>query len=252
MTAFFYRALADGIRVATQTGERERVQRYTHLRTEIAEAFERELWVEEKGLYRDGKPFQSSVKPGQWLPADKDIETFTAHLNFLAVLYDLAPQHRHAAIVERAITAENFTCQPYFMHFVFDALQHAGLFEKHAPAQLRRWKVVEETQSLREMWDRGDLSHSWGATPLYQLSARVLGVRPIAPGFQRFVVAPQPCDLTWASGTVPTPHGAIVVAWKRQGVRFSLQLTVPRGCQAEVQLPGSQQKRLVGEGKHRL
>ena len=112
---------------------------------------QRELWVPEKGLYRDGKPFQTHVKPGQWLPADKEIETFTAHLQFLVALYDLAPKERQTAIVERAITAANFSCQPYFMHFVFAALVHTGLFEKHAPEQLKRWKVVEETQSLREM-----------------------------------------------------------------------------------------------------
>lgn len=250
LTAFFYRALADGIRVAERTKDTGRTERYKQLRQQLAVAFERELWVPEKGLYRDGKPFQSSVKPGQWLPADKEIETTTAHLQFLAALYDLAPRERQAAIVEKALAAPNFTCQPYFMHFVFAALAHVGLFEKYAMPQLKRWKIVEETRSLREMWDRGDLSHSWGATPLYQLTTQVLGVRPTAPGFTRFVVAPQTCGLTWAKGAVPTPHGELHVSWREQSKGLELELTVPRGCQVEVQLPGGVAQ-IRGAGRHR-
>ena len=252
LTAFFYRALADGTRVAELLKDAARAQAYTRTRTELFAAFERELWVPEKGLYRDGKPFQTHVKPGQWLPADKELETFTAHLQFLAALYDLAPKERQAAIVEKAITAANFTCQPYFMHFVFAALAHTGLFEKHAPEQLRRWKIVEETQSLLEMWDRGDLSHSWGGTPLYQLTTQMLGVRPTSPGFATFTVAPLPCGLAWAKGVVPTPHGDIKVAWRRTGERLALELTVPRGCRADVTLPGSAAARAVGAGRHVL
>lgn len=252
MTAFFYRALADGMRVARLTNDSVRMREYSRTRRDLSVAFERELWVPEKGLYRDGKPFQTSVKPGQWLPADKDIETFTAHLQFLAALYDLAPKERQAAIVENAITATNFSCQPYFMHFVFAALAHTGLFEKHAPEQLKRWNIIEETQSLLEMWDRGDLSHSWGGTPLYQMTTQILGVRPATPGFETFTVAPQPSGLAWAKGIVPTPHGEINVSWRKQGDRLTLELTVPKGCHAEIKLPGSETPKRVGAGRHRL
>ena len=252
LTAFYYRALADGIRVAQLTNDPGRAREYARSRQDTAVAFERELWVAEKGLYRDGKPFQTSVKPGQWLPADKDIETFSSHLQFLAALYDLAPKDRQAGIVEKAITGANFSCQPYFMHFVFSALADVGLFEKYAPEQLKRWKVIDETQSLREMWGRGDLSHSWGGTPLYQLSARVLGVQPTSPGFATFSVAPLATGLSWAKGVVPTPQGDISVSWRKQGERLALELTVPKGCRAEVSLPGSGKPKTVGPGKHVL
>ena len=92
LTAYYYHGLEMASRVAELMDDTARVQRYALLRREIKAAFNRELWVAEKGLYRDGKPFQTSVKPHQWLPADKDIETFSPHVNLLAVLYDLAPQ----------------------------------------------------------------------------------------------------------------------------------------------------------------
>ena len=93
------------------------------------------------------------------------------------------------------------------MHWVFQAIDHAGLFEKYGTAQMRRWQIVRETQSFREMWPGGDLSHGWCSTPLVQMSGRVLGVTPAEPGFRRIAIRPALCDLTWAKGSVPTPHG---------------------------------------------
>ena len=249
LTAFFYQALKDGIRVAILGGDLARAARYEALRSELKTAFERELWDEPKGLYRDGKPFQTSVKPGQWLPEDKNIETHTAHLQFLAALYDLAPKERQKSMVEKAITGPDFTCQPYFMHFVFAALAHVGLFEEFAPAQLARWKVNPDTQSLLEMWTTGDLSHGWGATPLVQLSTRVLGVKVSAPGGGALEISPLPCGLEWAKGRVPTAKGDVLVFWEGKGTSFKLTVTIPKGAVARVALPGKERV-LIGPGKH--
>ena len=66
--------LARAVRLAQDgMGDSARATQYGKRRKEIAAAFNRELWVPAKGLYRDGKPFQTSVKPHQWLPADKDM-----------------------------------------------------------------------------------------------------------------------------------------------------------------------------------
>jgi hypothetical protein len=239
LTAFYYHGLEMAARVATMTGDEARVQKYAHLREEIATAFNRELWVADKGLYRDGKPFQTSVPPGEWLPADKDIETFSPHVNVLAVLYDLAPKAQQAAIVEKVLSEKPLNTQPWFMHWVFQAIDHAGLFDKYGTDQMRRWEIVPETQSFREMWNGGDLSHGWCSTPLVQLSARVLGVTPAAPGFETIAIRPELCDLTWAKGSVPTPHGEVVVAWTLDNNRLQLDVTIPPSADAEVALPVS-------------
>jgi hypothetical protein len=252
MTAFYYRGLADAARVAACTGDNARQEEYARLRTEVAAAFERELWVEGRGLYRDGKPFQTQVAPNSWLPADKEIETFTTHVNILAVLYDLAPQDRQAAILEKAISGPDFTCQPYFMHFALSALAHAGLFERHGVAQMHRWQIVEETQSLREMWNVGDLSHGWGATPLYQMSARILGVRPAAPGSKEITVSPLLCGLEWAKGRVPIPAGDVSVEWQRKGHDIKLAVAVPKNCRAHIELPAASLSTSVVGGRHQF
>lgn len=242
MTAFYYRSLADGMRLAALTGDTSRAARYKELRSATAAAFERELWNADKGLYRDGKPFQTSVKPDEWLPADTEMETFSPHVNTLAVLYDLAPKARQRAILERVMRGEPLpqeplNVQPYFMHFVYDALAHAGLFERYAVEQMHKLQINPDSGTVREMWTDGDYSHGWGGTPLIQMSSRILGVTPAAPGFAKIAIRPQPCGLKFARGVVPTPRGNVDVDWRREGARFTLRATVPNGTRAEFTPP---------------
>ena len=72
------------------------------------------------------------------------------------------------------------------------------------------------------------LAHGWGGGPVPALSGYVLGIRPTAPGYRRWVVAPQPGDLRFAQGQAPTPRGAIVSRWTRGKGRRSFKLTVDR------------------------
>ncbi len=237
ISAFYYRALQDASRVADLCGDRGLVRTYRQRRTALKIAFNRELWVEERGLYRDGKPFQTNVKPREWLPADKDIETFSPHVSTLAVLYDLAPPAQQPQILRRVIIQEPLNCQPYFMHFVFESIQHAGLFEKFGVEQMHRWKIVEDTKTFREMWNSGDLSHGWIASPLIQMSSVLLGVKSATPGYESAVIAPQTCGLKWVHGTVPTPQGNIDVDWKAVPGKFDLTALIPGRMTALMEIP---------------
>jgi len=237
LTAFYYHGMAMASRVAALMGDTARVETYAQRRREIAVAFQRELWAPDQGLYRDGKPFQTSVKPYQWLPADKDIVTFSPHVNLLAALYDLAPKAQQPAIVNKVLSQSPLNTQPWFMHWVFQSMAHAGLFERFGAAQMRRWTVVDETQSFHEMWNGGDLSHGWCSSPLVQMSSRVLGVTPAAPGFSQVAIRPSLCDLAWAKGSVPTPHGNVTVSWSLADDKLKLEVNVPAGTEAEVTLP---------------
>jgi alpha-L-rhamnosidase len=236
LTAFYYRALEDGIRVAELSGDQARAGRYRSMRQEIFTAYNRELWDPEAGLYLDGKPFVTSVKPADWLPADKDIRTHSSQNNSLAVLYGLATPDRRREIMS-TLLSHDLNTQPYFMHFIFGALGQAGLFDELATPQMRRWKIVPETQSFREMWNVGDYSHAWQCTPLFQLSSRVLGITPASPGFGEIRVRPHPCDLKWATGSMPTPHGPVSVHWTRSEHEFRVELSVPKGSRATAELP---------------
>ena len=237
MTAFYYRALADGARLAMLTGDSTREAQYEKLRMPIHDAFERELWDEKAGLYRDGKPFQNHQKDPDWLPEDKDIVTHSVQMNSLAVLYDLAPESRRKAIMDKLFSTEPLNVQPYFMHFIFAAEDHAGVFNRYAWAQMQRWHINAETRTFNEMWAGGDWSHAWGGTPLIQMSARVLGVTPAAPGYERIAIRPHPAGLKFAKGIVPTAMGDVSVAWTLSDSEFTLDFTIPEKTSAEVMLP---------------
>ena len=150
------------------------------------------------------------------------------------MLYDLAPPQKQRNIVEKVLAEKSLNTQPWFMHWVFQAIDHGELFDKYGTPQMRRWQIVPETQSFREMWHGGDLSHGWCSTPLVQMSARILGVSPASPGFEKIAIRPQLCDLTWAKGIVPTPHGDVAVSWKLGDDRWLLDVNVPRKTEITV------------------
>ena len=251
LTALFCDGLTIGKWVADMVVDLNRAGEFEATRTKLVESFQRELWDEDRGRYCDGRPFQSKVETGKWLPDDVAITTFSPHVNLLAVLYDIAPKALQPAIVQRVLAEEPLNVQPWFMHWAFDAIDHAGLFEEHAIKLLRRWEVVESTRSFREMWEDGDLSHGWCSTPTVQLSSRVLGVVPTSPGFATFDVRPRPCGLKRARGKVPTPRGIISVEWSIQNGQMSLTITVPKGSIARAIVAGESLGQF-GPGEHRV
>ena len=237
LTAFYYRALADGARASILLRDVAQKQKYEALRTKLKNSFERELWDAQANLYRDGRPGQNHQPLDRWLPADKNIETHSTQVNALAVLYDLAPRERQSAIMDRLDAQPELNVQPYFMHFLFAAEAHAGTFDRVALKQMHLWHLNAETKTFSENFGGGDLSHAWGGTPLIQMSARILGVTVAEPGGKRLNIEPVPAGLTFARGTVPTMNGDVIVDWRASGANFTLDVTLPPGTQADVRLP---------------
>jgi hypothetical protein len=238
MTALFYRALADAARVSRLTNDPAHAEKYGKLRQRIAAAYQAELWNAQRDQYRDGKPFVTSVPPNKWLPADVPMESFSAQNNAIAVLHDLAPAAQQPAIIETMVENKNWEVTPYYMHFVFDAFAHAGLFGKFGVAKMHEYKVQPGTQTVREMGaERGDYSHGWIASPTYQMSSKILGVTPTSPAFDTISIRPILCDLTFARGVVPSPHGNIQVAWERKPDQLTMNVTVPPGTLGTLALP---------------
>ena len=81
------------------------------------------------------------------------------------------------------------------------------------------------------------LAHGWAGGPVPALSGYVLGIRPTAPGYRHWIVAPQPGDLRFAQGQAPTPHGPIASRWRHQGGSFKLTVVAPRGTSGVVEVP---------------
>ena len=86
--------------------------------------------------------------------------------------------------------------------------------------------------------DRGAFANTAWTTALPALSKGLLGVEPTAPGYRKWLVAPQPSGLAWAQGRVPVPGGSIAVRWRRADWGFVLTVDAPRGShRGQVAVP---------------
>lgn len=77
--------------------------------------------------------------------------------------------------------------------------------------------------------DAGSLCHGWSALPVYYYQAWVLGVRPLAPGFKRFIINPYPDYFAHAEGKIPTPAGPIAMRWERTLRGLMVEASGPAG-----------------------
>ncbi|MCM2412149.1 alpha-L-rhamnosidase C-terminal domain-containing protein [Streptomyces sp. RKAG290] len=94
------------------------------------------------------------------------------------------------------------------------------------------------------------LAHGWASGPTVTLTNQVLGVRPTGPGFSAYSVVPHPGGLSWAQGSVPTPHGDIAVSWRARAGGFVLDATAPKGTSGRLAVPtGGKKVRVELDGK---
>jgi alpha-L-rhamnosidase len=101
------------------------------------------------------------------------------------------------------------------------------------------WEYVAQT-GLPGLGAGTSLAHGWssGATPA--LSMYVLGGRPLTSGYKTFLVEPQPGDLSWARGRVPTPRGPVAIDWTvhaNAASGFTLKVEVPPGTRGYAGVP---------------
>jgi len=242
LTAVYYKALIDAAYLDECTGAASKSKVYLKLAATIKNGFNRLLWDADKGLYKDGIPFITAVQPNKWLPADKDIVTYSPHVNTLAVLYDIAPRERQNALMKYVVEQKEYELQPYFMSYVLAALKHTTNIEEGL-RQIGLWKnaIDLSTYSLKENWQDvtvsgygGDYSHAWGGAPLYFLSQNILGISEEEPGFKTIKVNPYVGDqITWAKGKVPVFGGSVIsVSWKRLPGHYIYNITIPENSRA--------------------
>lgn len=63
------------------------------------------------------------------------------------------------------------------------------------------------------------LCHAWGASPIYILSKYFLGVQPLSPGYETFIVEPRLGGLEWIEGKVPIGAGEVEVYMDKSKIR---------------------------------
>ena len=259
MNALYVHALENAADMADVEKDARHAALFRSEALQIRQGFNAKFWNARRGLYVD------SWKNGkQNLPASQIA-------NADAVLYGFAPKQRIPSILKKITTVKTLREQPhdgktgaslktnfdprlyikqaetYGANHVLDALMENG-FETAALNVMRKnWGPMAATGN-DTFWEQfqenaGTSCHAWSASPTYVLSRSVLGVRPTAPAYASYTVAPQLGDLTWAKGTIPTPQGNVTVSWRLvtgqggKATHFTLDFNTPFAADVHLMVP---------------
>jgi len=103
--------------------------------------------------------------------------------------------------------------------------------------------MVQGRTTLSESWFKNGTNNHvmWGHIDawFYRVLAGIRAI-PEAPGYERVRIQPYvPDDLQWVSAAIRTPRGRVASAWKCDGKKFRLDVTIPVNVTAELRLPAA-------------
>ncbi|WP_372808001.1 alpha-L-rhamnosidase C-terminal domain-containing protein [Pontiella sp.] len=232
VNAFHIRSLEMMAELARAVGRNKEAGEFDSLAHASRERFQKTLFDAETGLFRDGA----------------ETDHTALHANLFPLAFGLVPQEARAAMAGW-LAQRGMRCSVYAAQYLMEALFENGADEQALELILaendRSWRHMVEsgTTITWEAWDHKyksnqDWNHAWGAAPANLLPRYVLGVEPLAPGWKTARIRPCVGGLEFAKGQVPTPRGAVRVAWKKPAPdRFSLSIVLPQGMDARVELP---------------
>ncbi len=212
--------------------DREAARAYASRAEEVKAAINTRLYDPERGAY-----------PEYWSEGEyRFSEKISQMVNGLVAAYGIAPSSRQEAVLRYALDPGRnvVPAGSFFAYYLLLGLFTNGMVQEALHYIRTNWGKMLDwgATTFWEHWHTDNsLCHGWASAPTIHLPAYVLGVQPSEAGFRRFSVAPNPGDLKWARGTVPTPRGDILVEWARDEQKFDLSVTVPEGATADVALP---------------
>jgi len=116
-----------------------------------------------------------------------------------------------------------------FMNY-YEALARFIARDDEGALELMRrcWGTIVDSEPGSTFWEwagrKGgvdvhfaSLCHGWSAGIVPLLSKYVLGVRPVAPAYSRYLFDARPSDLEWAEGRIPVPGGFIEARFEKSG-----------------------------------
>ena len=140
----------------------------------------------------------------------------------------------------------------YWVTYVYDVMEAAGYGRQVVEHIRRLWSPMVPYGGTWEVFDEAAIgannstSHAWAAHPIYHLARTLGGITQTGVAWKRIRFAPvlpldEPSDPLpdHAETAVPTPRGIIRSSWRREGDSIDVELRLPRGVAADVQLPGT-------------
>lgn len=197
---------------------------YAQLADKIAKAVREKAFDIETGLF--------SNAPGE--------KPSSQHAQIFAVLSSVVSEEEKRPLIERMLARIGELSKPSycFTYFQCRALEETGLYaEVHK--QIKLWDMYSDLMKLDlTTWPEDFVTmrsdcHGWSAVPLYEFAACFLGVKPLAPGYSKVGIIPQPVPLDSYGGKVPIGNGKVVevsIAKDERG-HYNVTVIVPESIE---------------------
>jgi hypothetical protein len=231
VNAFHYRCLLMMADIAGALGKGGEQEMLREQAKKVRGSFNQKLFDPERGVYVDGE----------------GVDHASLHANMFPLAFGLVPPERVNSVVQHT-KSRGMACSVYGAQYLLEALYAAGEAEYALSLMTsdsrRSWLNMLRVGATMttEAWDeiyKPNLTwnHAWGSAPANIVARKIAGIEPAAPGFSRISIAPQLDGLPTGDLKMPTPRGAVRVAWEAGDDGLKFEVTVPANTVAEITLP---------------
>ena len=228
LNMFYFMALNYAARIYGLVGDADASAECEEKSKSLREAINGLLFDAERGMYFEGLNTPTPSDKVSWAnPANVEKRYYLKHSNVMAAYTSVCDPDVARSLIEKIMKGEiEGEIQPYFMHYLAEAIYSHGLRDKYTLELLEKWKPALEKcrKGLAEGFVAPeptysfDYSHAWGGTPLYSLPRALTGIEMVEAGYKSVKLCPSLLGLSSATVEIPTPHGMIVCDMK-QGER---------------------------------
>lgn len=241
---FLCRTLNHAAEIGAIAGDEDNALRFREEAAKLKASINLRLWDESRQAYVD-----CIRKDGSFSG------TLSAQTQVVAYLCDIAERERLRKITSHILSPPQSYVKigsPFMSFFYYEALAKMGRLDVLVSDMRASYGIMIENGATA-CWEMYPWSgwfkdpkiltrshcHAWSAGPAYFLGAYILGVQGASPGWSKVRVAPQPCGLERAVGSVPLPDGGrIDVSWRvEEKDRILLSIAAPPHVEIETQAP---------------
>ena len=219
LNMFFYGGLKTAARICDILNHAELAKIYDDKAARLRDSINTLLFDQERDLYFEGLNTETPENLiGVFMPQNVNKRYYLAYSNILAAYFGICGKSKAQAILKRVMENELGEIQPYFAHFLFEAIYTNDLREQYTLQLTERWKepIRKCSKGLPEGFIKPepsykfDLSHAWGGTPLWSIPQALTGLTIIEPGFKNIAFSPSLLGLEEATVEMLTPYGKII------------------------------------------
>lgn len=246
----YYQSLIDGAALATAAGDSNQAATYQQQATALKSAINQNLFDVTTGLYKVSDTNNA-------LPQDA---------NAMAVLYGVAPPSAVNGILATIkknlwtnVGALPFSSDASFKNYISpfvsayelwarmqsnnttDALslittEWGGMANSQQDGTGTAWENIDSIGNPVSSYT--SLAHGWSTGATSALSKYVLGISPVSPGYQTWLVQPHPGSVAWSEGRVPTKYGTLSTRWGYDANKtFHLEVQAPVNTTGTIAIP---------------